>query len=227
MRLTARDTQLVKDIGLSHTMSRDQIVALRYFTSVTRANTRLRELGAEGFVYRIKTPFFGQSLYMAGPNAANIVGERVIPLLANRASSPRFIQHALCVTNTRIALFERGGTNWRFEQQLWRKFEYEGRTYEVRPDGLSQLPKGPMIVEVDLGHVAPAKFKEKLNAYDAFLKSGACEHLWDLSEFAVLTVTIGDLRASRLQRQTPHDSSFEHVCTTFKALNIPAIGGWS
>ena len=227
MRLTTRDVQLVKDIGLSHTMSRDQIVNLGFFTSVTRANTRLRELGEEGFVSRIKTPFFGQLLYMAGPNAANIVGERIIPLLAGRASSPRFIQHALSVTNTRIALNDLGGSVWRFEQQLWRKFEYEGRSFEIRPDGLSHLPKGPMVVEVDLGHVAPAKFKEKLNAYNAFLKSGACDHLWDLSEFAVLTVTVGDLRASRLQRQTPQDARFQHICKTFKALNIPTVGGWS
>ena len=185
MRLTSRDIQVVRDIALSHTMSRDQIIAFRYFTSVTRTNTRLRELGAEGFVYRIKTPFFGQSLYMAGPNAHVIVGERIIPLLAHRTGSPRFIQHALSVNNARIALIKRGASDWRFEQQLWRKFEYQGRTYEVRPDGLSHTPKGLIIVEVDLGHVAPAKFKEKLVAYNAFLESGACEQMWQCQEFTV------------------------------------------
>lgn len=227
MRLTPRDVRLVKDIGLSYVMSRDQIVSLGYFSSITRANTRIRALRALGVVRRIETPFFTQSLFVAGPRSVGIVGERIASILAGRTGSPRFIQHALCVNNVRLALLKKGATAWRFEQQLSTSFRFAGREYQVRPDGLAVSDAGLVAVEVDLGHVAPSKFREKLLGFDAFADSGECARQWHAPTFKVLTITTGKLRAKRLLRCVPPDSRLTFECLTFDQLRVPFIGHWS
>lgn len=227
MRLTARDQRLAKDIALSHVLSRDQILALGYFTSVTRANTRLRELRAEGIVRCIETPFFAQSLYSVGSNAEILLGDRIARIVAGRTGSPRFIQHALCITNVRLALLSKGASGWRFEQQIRCQFRHGGKDWEVRPDGLAVFPSGLFAVEVDLGHVAPSKFEEKLKAFDAFVTSGECSRHWKQPTFTLLTVTTGQLRASRLTSLVPKNCSFRFECRPFEKLGISYAGAWS
>jgi len=220
MILTERDIHIIRDIGLSHVMSRDQIMEL-YFGSVTRTNTRLRELSAIGMVRKLETPFFLQSLYMAGRTASEVVGEKIGPLLERRTSSPRFIQHALSVTNVRLALLKRGAVGWRFEQQLWSTLS---SGHEVRPDGLVSLKGVPTFIEVDLGHVTPSKFAAKLRAYE-LLMSGEVARLYGFETFRLLTVTTGPKRAATLSRL--RSSSVEHAVETFEILGIARVGAWS
>ncbi len=224
--LTLKDISLVRDIGLSHLLSRDQIIRLGYFTSVTRANTRLRELASLDLVKRLDTPFLGQSLYMAGENAHELVGENIARLLEKRKGSPRFVQHALSVTNVRIAVIAQGAKEWRFEQQLWRIIAGSTPT-EIRPDGLLHTSKLPMFIEVDLGHVSPTKFAEKLKSYDLLNFSDTCTKLYGFDAFRLLTVTTGPLRARHLRKLQPSSSKFEHLVQTFEDLGIPKIGCWS
>lgn len=227
MRLTSRDQKLVRDIALSHVLSRDQIIALGYFTSVTRANTRLRELRSQGLVSELATPLFGQFLYSAGSRASEIVGERVAPILLGRSSSPRFIQHALSLTNVRLSLLAKGATAWRFEQQCKVTFSHAGKVLELKPDGIALTKSGIILVEVDLGHVAPAKFREKLRSFEAFALSGECQRLWKVDSFSVLTVTTGRLRARRLTKLVPENSPFAFSCKAHDELGIAFAGGWS
>ena len=227
MRLTERDVRLVRDLALSHVLSRDQILSLGYFSSVTRTNTRLRELRSIGQVRSLMTPFFGQHLYAAGPSASSVVGERISPILAGRTGTPRFVQHALCVTNVRIALALHGMVQWKFEQQSRSAFEYAGRRFEVRPDGLALLPNGMVAVEVDLGHVAVAKFRDKLLAYDAFVASGCCARYWRTDTLRLLTVTTGKLRASRLQRVATNGLQIYTKFSTHDDLEVQFPGSWS
>lgn len=109
VRITDRDKKLVSDLALSHLLSRDQILELGYFSSICRLNTRLRELSAIKLVRRLETPFFNQSLYMAGHFAHEVVGVQVSKLLESRSNFPRFVRHALSVSSTRIALCRKGG----------------------------------------------------------------------------------------------------------------------
>jgi len=228
VQLTSRDLQVLKDMALSHVLSRDQILALGYFSTITRVNTRLRELIGVGLVKRLHTPFFAQSLYMASPSATEVIGERVAPLLASRSGSPRFLQHALSVTNARISLLRKGASAWRFEQQLRATFAVGGKPLEVRPDGLAVIPnKGLLAVEVDLGHVNPAKFAEKLRAYDAFIATGECERAWGESTFRLLTLTTGSLRAKHLARSLPSGSALVHDVLTFDQFGVQAASNWS
>lgn len=226
-RLTERDVRLLRDLSLSHLLSRDQAIALGYFGSVTRANARLRALRELGLARAIDTPFFAQSLYAATPRAAEAVGERLSALTAARTGSPRFLQHALCVTNVRVAMRARGAAEWRFEQQLKRSFRFGGRDWEVRPDGMAVDGGRLVAVEADLGHVAPGKFREKLRAYEAFALSGECALRWGRESFTLLVVTTGPLRAARLARLLPDPRGFALVCKPHDHLGIPFAGSWS
>lgn len=227
MRLTKRDRQLVRDIALSHAMARDQIIAFAYFSSVRRLNARLRLLVSHGFLKRLDTPFFSQGLYAVGPNAPLIVGERIHLLLARRQTSPRFLQHALAVSNIRIALCSNENARWRFEQQATTTFAYGGRTLTVKPDGLALTAEMCTAVEADLGHVAPQKVREKLDTYRAFALSGACRQAWKCERFTVLLITSGALRARRLRRLCPKEAPFDFRCLAHDDFGVAWPGSWS
>ncbi|MHB8636065.1 MAG: replication-relaxation family protein [Fimbriimonadaceae bacterium] len=224
---TDRDRRLLRDMALSHALSRDQIIDLGYFSSVTRANSRLRELRKAGLIRVLETPFFGQFLYAATPKAQDFVGERIGRLIASRSGSPRFLQHALAVTSVRSTLLARGACDWRFEQQLRTGFCFLGRDWEVRPDGLVFIKDQPTVLEVDLGHVAPSKFADKLRSYDAFIASGECRPRWRFESFSVLTITTGPIRAKRLTHLVPNQSRFPFTCLTFERLGVRSVGAWS
>jgi hypothetical protein len=226
VKVQSRDVRLVREIALSHVMSRDQIMA-RYFGSVTRTNTRLRELAAIGLVRKLTTPFFSQSLYMAGSTALEVAGLHISPLLAARTGTPRFIQHALTVTNVRIALLNQGAQAWKFEQQLRTTFQFRGRTFDVRPDGLAYLRNVPTFIEVDMGHVSLPKFTEKLRGYEALSTSGTFTKLFNDSSFKLLVLTISEQRASSLMRLALPSRCFEYLCVPFADLGIPHVGAWS
>jgi hypothetical protein len=214
-------------LALSHFLSRDQILALGYFNSVTRLNFRLRELREAGLIRVLKTPFFGQHLYAATEGARSLVGERIAGLLSGRMPSPRFVQHALAVTDTRIALVGQGCTNWRFEAQLRHSFLWGARQHELRPDGMVRHGDVLTLLEVDMGHVDPAKFARKLLVYDAFQASGELSRAWREQELAVLTVTCGRLRCARLARLAPKRSATCFAFQTFDDLGVSLPGGWS
>lgn len=228
MRLTPRDVRLLKDAALSHVLSRDQIIALRYFGSVTRANTRLRSLVSLRLLRRLDTAFFGQGLYSVGPETAELLGPSIYPLVRGRSESPRFTQHALAVTNARIELLRRGASAWRFEQQLWGTVAVGGKRLEVRPDGLALFADGrALALEIDLGHVNPSRFQTKLTALDHFVSSGEASARWGVTGLRLLTLTSGKLRARHLQELTPPGCSFPHDCLPFSDFNLSVPGSWS
>jgi hypothetical protein len=201
------------------------MISLGYFSSVTRLNTRLRGLVELGCVKRLETPFYAQSLYAVDKRAGHVVGEKIAPLLAHRADSPRFIGHALNVTNVRIHLAAKGATEWRFEQQLWRKLP--GRKgAEVRPDGLVMLGAEPMFIEVDLGTSAASKVQAKLEGYNQ-LHEGEIEPLYGFSSLKLLLVTTNATRAKNLRGLIPSGSNLRCLIQTFGELKIPLVQSWS
>lgn len=223
IRLTKRDVLLVRDVALSHLLSRDQVIQMGYFTSITRANSRLRELVRAKFLTALTTPFHAQTLYCAGPLASEIAGERVAPLLANRVGSPRFVIHAMAVSNIRISLLAKGGRAWRFEQQLWRTLG----EHQIRPDGMVLTSTIPMFVECDLGHASTANFKQKLNGYQALSQGTHCAELFGVPSFRLLVVTTGPRRARTLRSLLPSNARFDYLVQTFAELGIPEVGSWS
>lgn len=227
MILTQRDKNLVFEVAMSHVLSRDQILALGLFNSITRVNTRLRVLRELGLIRHLETPYFRGSLYGVGPNASDILSGRTASLIARRQPSPRFLRHALATTDIRLALKSKGATDWRFEPMLWRTFEQGGKTFEVRPDGMALTSKGPILVECDLGHVSPQKVGEKLRAYHDFARGGHAKRLYQIDSFNLLIVTTGKLRATHLRDLAPDRCSYGFLVQTFEELGVPLIGGWS
>lgn len=227
MVITPRDADLVRELALSHVLSRDQILALGMFGSITRVNTRLRVLRELGIVRRIETPYFSGSLYVPGVNAPEVLSDRTARLIATRQPSPRFLRHALSVTNIRIALTSKGATEWRHEPMLWRTFEVAGKTLEVRPDGMAITPKGPVLIECDMGHVSPSKFASKLVVYHEFQNGGHTKRLYGFDNFNLLIVTTGKLRAERLLKLAPAGCSYGFLAKTFESAGVSMVGGWS
>lgn len=227
MRLTKRDIRLVKDVALSQILSRDQIIKLGYFGSVTRLNTRVRGLLAESFLSVSSTPFFGQRLYMTGSAASSILDPRIVSLLVRRAPTPRFLQHALAVNETRVALLKSGCVDWRFELQLRHSFLWRGQTIDIRPDGMVRQNGIVTLLEVDMGHQNPKKFQEKLRAYEAFVESGESCAVWGTTDLAVLTMTTGKRRVATLSHHAPDSRWPTFSLTTFQDLGIQVVGGWS
>jgi hypothetical protein len=227
VRPTARDARLARDLALSRLLSRDQILALGYFGSVTRLNARMRGLRASGMVSVLETPFFGQHLYVAGRNAAPVCGEPVASLILEKDPSPRFVRHAMAVTDLRVALLAAGARGWRFESQLWRRFPHAGRGLEIRPDGMVFRDGVLTLLEADMGHVDPAKFSAKLRAYAAFGVSGELARTWGEERMTVLTVTTGKLRRERLRRLAPASAAASFEFATFREMGVVPVGDFS
>ena len=227
MFVTDRDRHLVFEISMSHVLSRDQILSLGLFSSVTRVNTRLRILRELGLVRLLETPYFNGSLYVPGVNAIEVLSDRASALFRARQPSPRFLRHALATTNIRLALRDKGAVEWRFEPMISRTFKSKGKTLEVRPDGMAISPKGVLLTECDLGHVPIQKIASKLAVYHEFLSGGHAKRLWDINDFNLLTVTTGSLRASRLRELAPKPCSFGYLVQTFDELGAGIVGGWS
>ncbi len=225
--VTVRDVRLVKDIALSHVLSRDQIIALGYFESVNRANRRLAALVAERFLKVLDTSYHSQRLYVAGDKAPSVVGERIRAILAVRAPSPRFLQHALAVSNVRISLLERGWLDWRFEQQIRDSIAISDKIYEIRADGLITMSLGPVFIEADLGHVSRRNFAQKVNGYEMYAKSGRSRETFKMDLLRVLVVTTGTLRMAHLKDVCKHSASVSFKFTTFDDLRATMPGGWS
>lgn len=162
---------------------------------------------------------------MASSFAHEIVGFQVSKLLENRTQSPRFVRHALSVSDVRIALIKSGG-EWRFEQQLWRTLP-DRKPILLRPDGLLVTKSLPVFIECDLGHASIPKIKEKLNGFSRLAHSKKCKELYGFDTFRLLLITTGSLRARHLRNALPKDPGFEFLCQTFEEVGVSLIPNWS
>lgn len=226
MRVTPRDIRLVRDVSLSHILSRDQAIRLGYFGSVSRANTRLKLLADAKYLKVFETPFHAQHLYQAGVKAGELLGGRIERIVSARTGSPRYIQHALAVTEIRLALSARGKDGWRFEVQARHSFEYGGGVLDVRPDGLFLSGSKALFIEADLGTCSLGKFGKKCAGYARYLESGSFAASYGDIAMQVLTVTTGIQRASSLNRVMGQHGLDFRVCT-LEDLGITPPGAFS
>lgn len=102
------------------------------------------------------------------------------------------------------------------------------RTMRSALMGLLRRQAGIVAVEVDMGHVAPAKFKEKLLALDAFVASGECERRWHRETFTLLVLTPGRARALSLARLKPQNCHLQPRLPDLRTVwPVTPFGGWS
>jgi hypothetical protein len=214
-------------VCLSGVLSRDQILRLGYFTSISRVNRRLHDLCETHLLRSMLIPFHCQRLYVPGSRARAVVGDRIAAACGVRSNTPRFIQHALAVNDVRIALTARGTGEWRFEQQVRDQFQWANRTYQLRPDGASTTKRCIEFVEVDLGNVSLVKFSRKLRSYAHYLAGSRFGEVYGEREAVVLVVTTGKLRLSHLAKSVPTGRLPVIRFVTFVELGTSLTEGWS
>lgn len=225
MKLTLRDARILRDLTLSKVLSRDQLISLGYFDSVSRCNRTLRRLCVTGLARSVQTPFHGQRLYCSTKAAAEVVGARMARFLTAQAGPPRFLLHALAVTDVRIAFLNSCASDWRFEAQLRHTFTFHGAAFEVRPDGMALINEVPVLIEVDLGHCSMNRFRSKLGAYRNYNASGCFQSAYNASKLCLTVVTTGERRKGHLEALAEADERF--VFRTFSEIGAPSPEVWS
>lgn len=225
MKLTDRDLRLIRDVCLSHVLSRDQILALGYFTSVSRANRRLSALVSAHYLKVLQLPFKLQRLFVAGTKSSKVVGPRIASVIRGRAGTPRFLQHSLAVTEIRIATAVIDA-EWRFEPQVRDQFRFGPRLVEVRPDGAVLSDSTVEFIEADLGNVSAAKYAAKISGYARYMESDRYWSSYGDRASSVLTVTTGSRRMSHLQSLLAGQNP-QFRFTTFDQIGAASVEGWS
>jgi hypothetical protein len=224
LRLEPRDEELLCDLFLHRAMSRGQIQAL-YFSSTVRCNVRLRLLFDHGYVSRYYLPFapFGaQAVYSIGKAAVPLVAARLDMDVAEvgqqyrRAKTPQFLAHTLEIVNLRLAFRNAVAQREDVEIERWLpeiqcRHEFEIRQVDgswrkeiFKPDAFVRLAKHGWgsyqnyFLEVDLGHTSSRQFLGKLHAHRRYLESGLFQETFGCDGFQTLVVTTGAGRLNNL-----------------------------
>lgn len=237
--LQERDRRLVADVFLHRAMSRDQIRALGYFTSVQRTNARLLGLVADGWLRRLRPALYtGQNVYAAGSQSVALLpaaldaDPETVARLVRTGITELCLRHTLRIVDLRIALQSyRLGDGYRLLQwnpELLCRHEYkledrqgEWQAHVLRPDGYARLGSDAedfdFFLEADLGNVSQSRFANKIQSYSTYLESGVFEEIYGRETFGVLVVTTGKRRLSSLQRLTNNGSPM-FLFSTFDQL---------
>lgn len=208
--LTDRDRQLLVDLFLQRAMTRRQLQDLRYFSSTSVANDRLRKLFDAGYLRR---SFLSTGAYAT--EAVYYVGKSAVPEIVlnlgldlrevTRLTSPgssTHLAHAIAATDARIT-FLRGapagiGAKWLTEPECRHEFTLESsansRIHVLKPDGalvVNGREAGFFFVEIDRGHVSRDQFEHACVTYRKYLDGGLAEQTHGRYKFQVICITTG------------------------------------
>jgi hypothetical protein len=240
LRLEERDELLLCDLYLHRFMSRSQVEAL-FFSSTVRANARLRQLFDHGFVRRYylpAAPYGAQAIYSIGKKAVPLVARRLeveadeVARHYRGTKSPTFIEHTLEVVNIRLA-FRDACTKqspvsphvaierWlpemecRHEYQIRAKGTGHWKKEAFKPDAFVRLAAGKeffnFFIEVDLGHTSSRQFAGKLSTHQRYLESGLFQEIYSGDEFHTLVITTGQRRLKNLGALARQHFAHEHT----------------
>lgn len=241
LRLTSRDIELFAEVYLSAVMSRDQILSLGFFQSIARCNRRCRLLAEGGLLTRYATPLSpvgGQTIYGLGKAAIPYVAAELnIDIAEVRRNcknhvAPLFLEHTLRCADVHCAFHRAAsakGMELEYRHERLCTHAYQSRAcpdeawidHVLKPDAfitleLSTNPHKALnaFVEVDLGHVAPQRFLEKLERYDHYRSTGMFRRTYAAEAFEILVVTITGSRAERLRTIAAESNLADRVLIT-------------
>lgn len=246
MRLEERDRELLCDLFWQRAMSRSQLQRL-YFSSLVRANARLRLLFDHGFVTRYflpAAPYGAQAVYSLGKAAVPTVAraleleEDEVKRQCRFSGTPTFLEHTLAVVEVRLALQEAAQQAPHLEFDLWVpeplcRHEYEvepvgglgaWRKEVFKPDGFARLRRREdgaylsLFLEVDLGHTSARQFAGKVAMHGKYLRQGLFREIYGTDTFQTLVVTTGPRRVGNLLALCREMESDGFRFTTFEAL---------
>lgn len=217
-RLTDRDEELLVLLFCHRLVLARQLVELGHFGSLVRCNARLRRLRQEGFLAEAVVPSIKgtQAVHQITSRAAHTVAERLgldasdVRRACSKGSSVLQLEHCVRTTDLRTS-FEQGAAHvglaavW--TPELLCRHEYSVRRYDgwqrrtLKPDGLLRLSKSGapsyFFVETDLGNVSHRMFTAKVASYRQYAQ-GVFQETYGAQQFAVLVVTTGERRLTRL-----------------------------
>ena len=246
MRLEERDRSLLCDLFWQRAMSRGQLQRL-YFSSLVRANARLRLLFDHGFVERYflpAAPYGAQAVYTLGKAAVPTVA-RALELEEDEvrrgcrfSGTPTFLEHTLSVVEVRLSFHEACAQDLDLELERWVpeplcRHEYEvappgglgaWRREVFKPDGFLRLHRAStgeewsFFLEADLGHTSARQFVGKMAMHQKYLGQGLFGEIYGGEEFRTLVVTTGARRIGNLLALCREMESNLFRFTTFEWL---------
>lgn len=217
LAFTERDRAVVREVTRFGVMSRDQLMRLKFFSSKTRANDRLKRLVDDGYLAARRQP-----LPVGGPRCVYLPGR----LLADGRDIRRrfadvsdlFITHQLGLVDIRLA-FERHSTlvRWLPEKDL------AGLSLGLVPDSYLEYEVGGLIycafVEYDRGTETLGRIERKVRAYLDLGRSGRFERTFKRRFFRLCLVTDSAGRLATVSKATARITDRMMRLTTLPELS--------
>lgn len=236
MRLVSRDRAILVEAFLSRVVRRDDLISLGHFTSVCRCNARLLALLQAGLL-TVREHLSGvrlrSSMYLPTKQGVRIAAEALGISQAEALSAHKgsirdlTLRHSLRCNDLRLRFVQdltaKGAPRlekWSHELLCHHEFiDGSGRTTVVKPDALAtlqwQAQAHCVFIEVDLGNASLPKFRDKIDRYLRYARTGAFEQVYGARSFNVLTVTTDERRLASLVRTVPFKGL---LFTTWKRL---------
>lgn len=214
--ITDRDQQLIEHLYRFRLLSRDQIMALAHFNSLTRANTRLAKLVKAKIIARKLTPVVpghggAQALYHLAPASTGVLKVDPGTVLAQSRQAARWdlrqVEHVVTANQIIVDFLsaadrvpETQTPAYRTEPELRRAFL--GKPFV--PDGWFAWAERGMrfncFVEVDLGHEGLTQWRKKVLDYLAYAESGSHQGTFSFRSFRVLVLAASERRLENLRK---------------------------
>lgn len=223
--LQERDRQLITTLHRYRFLTREQIERL-FFHTTARANHRLKQLFHTGYLSRVFIPsavgsFQGvYSLAEGGAKEAAIIlgiDKAEIKWQKNNKVKPLFLEHALAISEFRLALEAAARLHsdhqlllWFSEEEckdtfnIWDPRKQQRLTKTLNPDAYGQYRFDQsffsFFLETDRGTMSNGRVKDKILRYRQYQESGAYESHYGLQFFRVLIVTLTEKRLKNLKK---------------------------
>lgn len=250
LRLEERDESLLGDLFRHRFMTRGQIEAL-YFTSTVRCNARLRQLFDYHFVRRYylpAAPYGAQAIYSIGKQAVPVVAARLdveineVAEQYRRTRTPSFIEHTLAIVDLWLAFRNACGTDVGISLERWLPEMLCRHEYQIREKGTDLWKKEAFkpdafvrllhagqyhnyFIEVDLGHTSSQQFLGKLLTHQRYLESGLFREIYAGDTFKTLVITTSQRRLLNLRSLVIKQNSRLFRLTTFESIQYEGIFG--
>ncbi len=247
--LTKRDRELLTELFWNRAMTRNHLLRLGFFPSVSRCNTRLRQLIAHGLVRSHESLLYAHGsnrVFGIGTGATSLVSEACeaalneVRRVASDALSPLSLEHTLRLVDLKVAFLTTGeyaGINvetWLAEAQCRHQYSVRQRDgswreHILKPDALGFLHvsgrEHGLFLELDLGNVSQEKFAAKIASYERYAEHGMFERTYELPSFQVLTLTTSETRLRNLMALVKSGSPVRFRFTTHEEARKATLFG--
>lgn len=230
-----RDRHLLRELGTTRVIDREQAQVVAGFHSVRRANDRLLALTRAGMLRRIfiANPAVGQkALYTLSPKGAALVGARLpgLPLRQSRFGASPFLLHRLAVNEFYLTVKYRALPKPDMRLARWISFrEPLTPAIPLTPDGYFEIVDGgterAMFLEADLGSESSLVWQKKAQFYVQMALSDACNQLFRQPQFRVLIIATTDRRLVHIRSAVAKFTDKIFWLSTFD--EIKQRGFWS